>query len=147
MAAISMHPFLDPTGAKFGVPTFPWGWSHTFDPDLRTKAQLREEGLSIAGLEVAGQLMWRSTRAGSRNGVRTAHLYQRSLARPVRPLTPAQERALTRAHLARHTCAECGRVWDFYLPTGNGRQCPNSFGCAASESLVAEFEDLMAVAA
>ena len=144
--ATSMHPFLDPTGTRFGVPTFPWGWSHTFDPDLRTKAQLREEGLSIAGLEVAAQLMWRSTRAGSRNGVRTAYLYQRSLARPVRPLTPAQERALLRAHLARHTCAECGQVWDVYLPTSNGRQCPPPGGCAAWEAPEIEAERL-AVAA
>lgn len=132
--ATSMHPFLDPTGTRFGVPTYPWGWSHTFDPDLRTKAQLREEGLSIAGLEVAAQLMWRSTRAGSRNGVRTAYLYRRSLARPVRPLTPAQERALNRAHLARHTCRGCGRVWDVYLPTSNGRMCPPPAGCATPES-------------
>ena len=146
MAATSMHPFLDPTGTRFGVPTFPWGWSHTFDPDLRTKAQLREEGLSIAGLEVAGQLMWRSTRAGNVGGVRTAYLYRRSLARPVRPLTPAQERALNRAHLARHTCAECGRVWDVYLPTGNGRQCPPPGGCADWEAPENEFERL-AVAA
>ena len=145
--ATSMHPFLDPAGSRFGVPTFPWGWSHVFDPDLRTKAQLRAEGLSIGGLEVAAQLMWASTRAGSRNGVRTAYLYRRSLARPVRPLTPAQERALNRAHLARHTCTACGHIWDFYLPTSNGGQCPDSFGCAASESLVDAVEDLMAVAA
>lgn len=139
--------FLDPAGTRLGIPTYPWGWSKHFDPDLGTKAQLRKAGLSIAGLEVVAQLMWASRRAGSRNGVRTANLYRPSLARLVRPLTPAQERALARAHLARHTCTECDRIWDFYLPTGNGRMCPPSFGCAASESLLAEFEDLMAVAA
>ncbi|WP_017584312.1 RRQRL motif-containing zinc-binding protein [Nocardiopsis valliformis] len=138
--------FLDPTGAKYGIPTFPWGWSALFNADLRTKAQLRAEGLSIAGLEVAAQLMWRSSRAGNRNGVRTAHLYHRSLARPVRPLTPAQERALARAHLARHTCTRCERVWDVYLPTSNGRQCPPPFGCEQIEAPEG-FEHALAVAA
>lgn len=145
--ATSPTRFFDPDGSRYGIPTYPWGWSKHFDTDLGTKAQLREQGLSIAGLEVVAQLMWASNRAGSRNGVRTANLYRPSLARPVRPMTPAQERALNRAHLARHTCTECGHIWDFYLPTGNDRQCPPSFGCAASASLVAEFEDLMAVAA
>lgn len=147
MAVTSMHPYLDPTGRKFGVPTFPWGWSAHYDSDLRTKAQLRKEDLSIAGLEVAGQLMWASRRAGNRGGVRTANLYRRSLARPVRPLTPAQERALARAHLARHTCTRCGRLWDVYLPTGNGGQCPPPWGCAETEASEVGFEHALAVAA
>ncbi|WP_201294723.1 MULTISPECIES: RRQRL motif-containing zinc-binding protein [unclassified Nocardiopsis] len=134
------HPYYDPTGSRHGLPTYPWGW--VGDPDLRTKAQLRAEGLSIAGLEVAAQIMWRSNRAGNRNGVRTAALYRRSLARPVRPLTPAQERALARAELARHTCRDCGRVWEFCLPTSNDRCCPD--GCATFEAPEA---DALAVAA
>ena len=121
------HPYYDPTGSRHGVPTYPWGWAPT--EDLRTKAQLRQEGLSIAGLEVAAQIMWRSRRAGARNGMRTASLYRRSLARPVRPLTPAQERSLARALMARHTCKDCGRLWDFCLPTGNGGMCPGPAGC------------------
>ncbi len=125
------HPFYDPTGSRHGVPTYPWGWAR--DPDLRTKAQLRDEGLSIAGLEVAAQIMWRSTRAGNRNGVRTAALYRRSQARPVRPLTPAQERSLARALLARHTCRDCGRLWEVCLPTGNGGCCPPPWGCTTVE--------------
>lgn len=145
--AASPTRFFDPTGDRFGIPTYPWGWSKYFDPDLGTKAQLREQGLSIAGLEVAAQIMWVSARSTRRDGIRTAALYRPSLARKVRPMTVAQQRALNRAHLARHTCTECGQVWDFYLPTGNGRMCPPSFGCAASESLVNAFEDLMAVAA
>lgn len=133
MAATSPARFLDPTGERFGVPTFPWGWSRYFDADLRTKAQLRAEGLSIAGLEVAGQLKWRSNRAGNVGGVRTASLYRRSLARPVRPLSPARERSLARAYLARCTCTGCGRLWDVCLPTSNGRMCPT--GCAAADQL------------
>nr|WP_281388870.1 RRQRL motif-containing zinc-binding protein [Nocardiopsis algeriensis] len=125
-----MHPFLDLTGERFGVPTFPWGWSRLFDPDLRTKAQLRAEGLSIAGLEVAGQLKWRSNRAGNIGGVRTANLYRRSLARPVRPLSPARERSLARAYLARCTCTSCGELHPYCLPTGNGRRCPQ--GCQST---------------
>ncbi|MGW8527024.1 hypothetical protein [Nocardiopsis sp. NPDC055824] len=83
MAATS-HPFLDPTGA----PTSAWGRSPRFAPDPRTKAQLRDEGL-IAGQEVAGQLRWRSNRAGNAGGVRTANRYRRGLARSVRPLAVA----------------------------------------------------------
>jgi hypothetical protein len=119
------HPYYDPTGSRHGVPTYPWGWVP--DPDLRTKAQLRAEGLSTAGLEVAAQIMWRSRRAGHRAGTRTASLYRRSLARPVRPLTPGQQRALARALLARHTCRECGRLWEVCLPTSTGGCCPT--GC------------------
>jgi hypothetical protein len=118
---------LDPDGSRYGVPTYPWGWSRVFDPDLATKSQLRREGLSIAGLEMAAQLMWASNRAGSVRGVRTAALYRRSQARPVRPLTPRQERALNRALLARHTCRDCERLWPWCLPTGNGGRCPD--GC------------------
>lgn len=139
--------FLDPDGSRFGIPTYPWGWAQHFDPDLGTKKQLRARGLSIAGLDVVAQLMWVSSRSRRRDGVRTAALYRPSLARPVRPLTPAQERALNRAHLARHTCRDCDRVWDFYLPTSNGRQCPPPAGCAAVESPEREFERLVAVAA
>jgi hypothetical protein len=127
--ATSGHPYYDPTGSRHGIPTFPWGWA--LDPDLRTKAQLRAEGLSIAGLEVAAQIMWRSRRAGHRSGTRTASLYRRSLARPVRPLTPGQQRALCRALLARHTCRDCERLWDVCLPTSNGGRCPD--GCATWE--------------
>lgn len=126
--------FLDPTGDRYGIPTYPWGWSKHFDPDLGTKAQLREAGLSIAGLEVVAQLMWASRRAGSINGVRTASLYRPSLARPVRALTPAQERALARAHLARHICRDCGQLWDFYLPTSNGGCCPPPWRCNTVEA-------------
>lgn len=125
--AASPFRFLDTTGARYGIPTYPWGWSKHFDPDLATKAQLRQRGLSIAGLEVVAQLMWASRRAGSIRGVRTAALYRPSLARPVRPLTPAQERSLARALLARHTCRDCERVWEVCLPTGNGGRCPD--GC------------------
>ncbi|WP_211719444.1 RRQRL motif-containing zinc-binding protein [Nocardiopsis sp. MG754419] len=139
--------FLDLDGSRFGIPTYPWGWSKHFDPDLGTKAQLRAQGLSIAGLEVAAQLMWASTRSPRRDRVRTANLYRPSLARPVRPMTPAQERALSRAHLARHTCSECGRVWDVYLPTSNGRQCPPPAGCRSFEAPEREFGRSVAVAA
>lgn len=146
MAASALR-FFDPTGNRYGIPTYPWGWVRHFDTDLGTKAQLRKDNLSIAGLEVAAQIMWVSSRSTRRDGTRTANLYRPSLAREVRPLTPAQERALARAHLARHTCTECERVWDVYLPTSNGRMCPPPFGCEEIEAPEAEFERALAVAA
>lgn len=126
--------FLDLDGSRYGIPTYPWGWAKHYDPDLGTKKQLREQGLSIAGLDVVAQIMWVSSRSTRLDGIRTANLYRPSLARPVRPMTPAQERALARAHMARHTCAECERVWDVYLPTSRGRTCPPPWGCRTVEA-------------
>ncbi|MFJ6022939.1 RRQRL motif-containing zinc-binding protein [Nocardiopsis alba] len=138
--------FFDPAGTRYGIPTYPWGWAVYYDPDLGTKAQLRADGLSIAGLEVEAQLMWTSRRAGSRHGIRTANLYRRSQARPVRAMSPAQERALARAHLARHTCTRCGRLWDVYLPTSLHRTCPPPWRCQTEheQEQVVDTDELVA---
>lgn len=113
--------FLDPDGERHGLPTYPWGW--VSDPDLATKQQLRAQGLRPAGQAPAAQIMWRSSRAGSVAGVRTALLYRISLAAPVRAMTPARQAAITRALLARMTCRTCGAMFEYCLPTSLGGLC------------------------
>ncbi|GAB3214280.1 hypothetical protein GCM10027294_53380 [Marinactinospora endophytica] len=121
MSRRSVAVFLDPAGERHHLPTWPWGYA----PDhLATRSQLREMGLRPGGQDPAGQIMWRSRRAGHTGGVRSAALYRIDLAVPVRPMTPARERALARALLARHTCRTCGVVWDCCLPTSMGGHCP-----------------------
>jgi len=128
-----MTRFYDPFGQRFGIPTYPKNLapSHL---DLRTRSQLRELGLRPGGQEPVAQIAWASRSGGSRDGVRVAYLYHTHLARPVRPMTPARERALARAHLARHTCRDCGQLWDFYLPTSNGGCCPPPWRCNTVEA-------------
>ncbi|MBB4929188.1 hypothetical protein F4561_005610 [Lipingzhangella halophila] len=115
--------FLDPTGQRYGIPTYPWGWAFTFDADLATRTQLAALGLRPNGQEAAAQLMWRSRRAGH-SGVRTALLYRISRAKPKRPMTPGRERAVALALRARRTCPTCGLVFNYCIPTSLG-QCPN----------------------
>lgn len=124
-----MTRFYDPTGQRFGIPTYPRGLAPA---GLATRTQLRELGLRPGGQEPAAQLAWatRSRCGGARDGYRIAWLYYIHLALPVRPMTPAKERALARALLARHTCRDCGELHEFCLPTSLGRTCPPGTGCA-----------------
>ncbi|RKS09994.1 hypothetical protein DFP74_5740 [Nocardiopsis sp. Huas11] len=106
---------------------------------LATRYQLRALGLRPGGQEPAAQLAWpsRSRCGGARDGYRVAWLYYVHLARPVRAMTPARERALTRALLARHTCRDCGEIHPYCLPTSLGRVCPPGTGCDAAPAVVA----------
>ena len=122
--------FYDPTGIRYGVPTWPWGMAPA---GLATRTQLRERGLRPGGQEPAGQIRWR-TRSGR---VRIAHLYYVHLALPVRPMTPARERALARAMLARHTCRTCNELHPHCLPTSLGGTCPPGTGCAITNTAMA----------
>jgi hypothetical protein len=120
--------FHDPTGTRYGTPTYPWKLA----PDgLATRRQLRAAGLRPGGQEVAAQIMWRSRR--SRTGVRTAYLYRIDAAKPVRPMTPAKWAALARANAARRTCPSCGRDAGYTLPTSLGTCLP----CADAPALAA----------
>ncbi len=120
--------FLDPTGERHGLPTYPWGWAKVYDPDLATKDQLAEKGLRPGGQDPVAQLMWRSRRAGSVNGIRTAWLYRISLAAPKRVMTPARAHAVALALRARRTCPTCCLVFTYCIPTSLG-ECPNcAFG-------------------
>jgi hypothetical protein len=102
--------FYDPTGARYGIPTYPF----KFAPDgLATRRQLRATNLRPGGQDIAAQLLWRI-------GRRVAYLYRIDLAVPKRTATPAQRAALDKALTARRTCPECHRLKDYYIPRRTG---------------------------
>ncbi|MBT2490405.1 hypothetical protein J7E96_18145 [Streptomyces sp. ISL-96] len=105
----------DPSGAKYGIPTFPW----RFAPDgYATRRQLRARGLRPGGQEIAGQVMRRSSRR--RGGVAVAFLYRVDAAKPVRAMTPAKWAALAKAMCARRTCPKCRTDAGYCIPTSLG---------------------------
>ncbi|MCT9090496.1 hypothetical protein N4G70_16725 [Streptomyces sp. ASQP_92] len=106
---------FDPSGARYGIPTFPW----KFAPDgYATRRQLRALGLRPGGQPVAGQVMRRSRRRQA--GVSVAFLYRVELALPVRPMTSRKWGALALAMLARRTCPECQRDAGYVIPPSLG---------------------------
>lgn len=111
--------FWDPTGRRYGVPTYPWRMAPA---GLATRRQLAAAGLRPGGQPVTAQVMWRG-----RGRVRVAYLYPVTLALPKRPATPAQLAALDRALAARHRCPECGTDPGYVLPARYGTCLP----CAA----------------
>jgi len=113
--------FYDPSGARYGLPTYPFKWA---PQGWLTRRQLRAEGLRPGGQPPAGQLLWRH-----RGRRRVAYLYLRSLALPVRPMTRGRERAIAAALCARMTCPRC-QIWQPYcIPLSIGH-CNN---CAAED--------------
>jgi hypothetical protein len=112
--------FYDPTGERYGIPTYPFKMAPT---GLGTRRQLRADGLRPGGQTVAAQLMWR-------RGKRVAYLYRLDLAGPKRTATPAQLAALDRALTARRTCPDCGQRKDYYIPRRTGA-CLDCTGGAA----------------
>lgn len=116
--------FNDPDGARYGIPTFPWNGAWNLRPGLLTRRQLAEAGLRPGGQDPAAQVMWRSRRVRTRDGIRIALLYRIDLAQPRREPTPAQRRALARALSARMTCRPeaggCGRLREYVIPARLG---------------------------
>jgi hypothetical protein len=104
--------FYDPTGKRFGFPTFPY---HCVPDGLVTRRQLRAAGLRPAGQPVIAQILWRH-----RKHRRIAYLYRRDLAKPKREPTHAQLVAVSKALLARRTCPTCEQVKDYYIPRRSG---------------------------
>ncbi|UUN28206.1 RRQRL motif-containing zinc-binding protein [Streptomyces sp. FIT100] len=101
----------DPTGATYGIPTYPWRLA----PDgYATRRQLRARGLRPGGQPVAAQLMRRSPRR--KGGVVVAHLYRIDRAKPVRPMTSRKWGALALAMLARRTCPACRLDAGYVIP-------------------------------
>ncbi|MDI3406051.1 RRQRL motif-containing zinc-binding protein [Streptomyces cavernicola] len=105
----------DPTGARHGLPTYPWRYA----PDgYATRRQLRERGLRPGGQPIAAQLMRTSRRRKA--GVAVAYLYRVDRAKPVRPMTSRKWGALALAMLARRTCPVCRLTYSYCLPTSLG---------------------------
>ncbi|MFF3553451.1 RRQRL motif-containing zinc-binding protein [Streptomyces tsukubensis] len=103
----------DPTGARHGIPTFPWRLA----PDgYATRRQLRAAGLRPGGQPVAAQVL----RPRRGRGPLTAYLYRLDRARPVRPMTPGRRRALAAAMLARRTCPVCRLDAGYVIPHSLG---------------------------
>jgi hypothetical protein len=102
--------FYDPTGARFGLPTYPY----RFAPNgLATLRQLRTMGLRPGGQPIAAQILWR-------RGKRVAYLYDIAKAKPARQASPAQLAAIGKALQARRTCSTCGQVKVYYIPRRYG---------------------------
>ncbi|WP_405658211.1 RRQRL motif-containing zinc-binding protein [Streptomyces sp. RK9] len=105
---------FDPTGARHGIPTYPWQMA----PDgLATMRQLRARGLRPGGQPIAAQVMRANRRAG---GVRVAYLYRIDRAARVRPMTSRKWGALALAMLARRTCPRCLRDVGYCIPRSHG---------------------------
>jgi hypothetical protein len=104
--------FYDPTGSRYGFPTFPFRYA----PDgLATLRQLRAAGLRPGGNDPVAQILWRH-----RKQTRIAYLYRIDLAKPKRTATPAQRTAIDKALLARRTCPVCRQLKDYFMPRSTG---------------------------
>ncbi|MEV5782232.1 RRQRL motif-containing zinc-binding protein [Streptomyces sp. NPDC052287] len=105
---------FDPTGARYGIPTYPWRMA----PDgYATRRQLRARGLRPGGQPIAAQVMVTNRRV---NTPRVAYLYREDLAKPVRPMTSRKWGALALAMLARRTCPRCQITYSYCLSTRHG---------------------------
>ncbi|WP_405571537.1 hypothetical protein OG317_20185 [Streptomyces sp. NBC_01167] len=105
---------FDPTGARYGVPTYPWRLA----PDgYATRRQLRTKGLRPGGQPIAAQLMRVNRRRGN---VSVAYLYREDLAKPVRSMTSRKWGALALAMLARRTCPRCLLDVGYCIPASYG---------------------------
>ncbi|MET8146887.1 RRQRL motif-containing zinc-binding protein [Actinoplanes sp. NPDC049668] len=102
--------FYDPTGEKYGIPTYPFKMAPT---GLATRRQLHADGLRPGGQDVAAQLMWRK-------GQRVAYLYRIDLARPKRTATAAQLAALDKANRAKRVCPACDQLKPYQIPRRAG---------------------------
>ncbi|MEU8350293.1 RRQRL motif-containing zinc-binding protein [Streptomyces sp. NPDC048845] len=114
----------DPTGARYGIPTYPWRLA---PEGLATRRQLRARGLRPGGQEIAAQLMRRSPRRKA--GVSVAYLYRIDRAKPVRPMTPGKAAALAKAMTVRRTCPDCRTDAGYVIPASLG----SCVGCAYPE--------------
>ncbi|MFH9071492.1 RRQRL motif-containing zinc-binding protein [Streptomyces alboflavus] len=105
----------DPTGRRYGIPTYPWHFAPT---GLATRRQLRAQGLRPGGQPVVAQVMLRHRRR--KGGAFVAYLYREDLAKPVRPMTSRKWGALALAMLARRTCPQCRRDAGYVIPPSLG---------------------------
>ncbi|GLY97643.1 hypothetical protein Acsp02_48970 [Actinoplanes sp. NBRC 103695] len=102
--------FYDPTGERFGLPTYPFKLA----PDgYATRRQLQARSLRPGGQSVAAQLIWRQ-------GKRVAFLYRIDLALPKRTATAAQLAALDKANRAKRVCPACHQPKPYQIPRRTG---------------------------
>jgi hypothetical protein len=104
--------FVDPTGARYGIPTFPWRGAPEGYATLR---QLRARDLRPGGQPIAAQILWRGV-----GGTRAAYLYRIDAAKPKRTASPRQRAAIERALIARMRCPTCRIVRPYYIPRSLG---------------------------
>ncbi|NUS81020.1 MAG: ferrous iron transport protein A [Streptomyces sp.] len=111
---------IDPTGARHGIPTYPWRCA----PDgYATRRQLRALGLRPGSQSVVVQVL----RPRYRRGPLVAYLYRVDKALPVRPMTPAKRAALDRANTARRTCPQCRNDAGYVIPLSLGVCVPCAY--------------------
>jgi hypothetical protein len=104
--------FHDPTGERYGLPTF---WWRGAPAGYATVRQLRAAGLRPGGQDIAAQVKWIGV-----GGERTAYLYRTDLAKPKRTATPRQRDAIDRALIARMRCPTCRLVRGYFIPRSLG---------------------------
>ncbi|MFF8284106.1 RRQRL motif-containing zinc-binding protein [Streptomyces albus] len=112
----------DPSGARWGVPTYPWRLA---PEGMATRRQLRARGLRPGGQPVQAQVMRRSR--GRKSGVAVAFLYRIDEAKPVRRMTSRKWGALALAMLARRTCPVCRQDTGYVIPTSLGMCIPCAY--------------------
>ncbi|MGP3924778.1 RRQRL motif-containing zinc-binding protein [Streptomyces sp. 8N616] len=112
----------DPTGIRYGMPTYPWRFAPS---GLATRRQLRSRGLRPGGQPIAAQVMRRCR--GRKSGVQVAYLYRVDQAKPVRPMTAAKRAALAKAMTARRTCPQCRTDTGYCIPTSLGLCVPCAY--------------------
>lgn len=105
-------PFYDPTGTRYGLPTFPYRWA---PPHLATRRQLRAAGLRPGGQQVCAQILWHHKRT-----CRVAYLYDITAAKAKRTPTAKQLAAIAKALRARRTCPTCRVERGYYIPRRYG---------------------------
>ncbi|MFF4370432.1 RRQRL motif-containing zinc-binding protein [Streptomyces sp. NPDC001594] len=99
------------------LPVYRWRLA----PDgLATRRQLRAAGLRPGGQDVVAQV----ERPRGKRGPLVAFLYRLDLAKPVRPMTPARQAALTKANAARRRCPACYRDAGYVIPASLGTCVP-----------------------
>lgn len=106
------------------LPVYRW---NAAPAGLATRRQLAAAGLRPGGSPVVGQLERR--RRNGRDPL-VAYLYEISAARPKRPATPGNQRAVAAMLAARSTCRTCGSLYPYCLPAG--RTC---LACMNKESV------------
>ncbi|MBF6046378.1 hypothetical protein GO001_14275 [Streptomyces sp. NRRL B-1677] len=122
MSGLTLADCFDPTGERFGIPTYPWRYA---PEGLATRRQLRARGLRPGGQPVAAQVVRRSRRR--RAGSLVGYLYRVDRALPVRPITPGRAAALAAAMLARRTCPECRQDAGYCIPPSLGVCVPCAY--------------------